>query len=59
VDAAAEAAVGGRDDVLPAGRVGEPDDPLRDELGMLGDVGGVGDHAGQDDLDVTRRIKIE
>ncbi len=50
VDAAAEAAVSGRDDVLPPDRLGVPGDPVRDDFRVLDDVGGVADHAGQDDL---------
>src|SRR6516162_8338069 len=50
VDAAAEAAVGGGDDIVPADRFGVPGNAVGDELGVLDDVGGVADHAGQDDL---------
>jgi hypothetical protein len=47
MDPAVEAAVGGGDHVLPADRFCEPDDAVRDEFGVLHDVGGVRDHAGR------------
>jgi hypothetical protein len=43
----AEAAVGGRDDVVPADRLGVPGDAVGDEFGVLDDVDGVADHAGR------------
>ena len=50
MDAAAEAAVGGGDDPLPADRAREARDALRHQLRMLDDVGGVAHDARQDDL---------
>src|SRR5262245_33934039 len=52
MDAAAEAAVGGRDHALLADQVGEAHDPLGDELGMLDHVGSMAHDAGQDQLAV-------
>ena len=40
VNAATEAAIGRGDDPLPADDVGETNDPLGDEFGMLDDIGG-------------------
>src|SRR5579875_1330252 len=49
-----EAAVGPCDDALPADALNEPLDPLRDELRMLDDVGGMGDDPRDDDLSVRQ-----
>ena len=43
----AETAVGRGDDPLPADQVREAKNALGDELGVLDDIGGVADHAGQ------------
>src|SRR5205823_11504253 len=48
--AAAEAAVAAGDDVFLADALGEALDPLRDNLGMLDDVGRMRDDAGDEDL---------
>jgi hypothetical protein len=47
---AAETAIGGGDDPLPADEVGEANNPLGDEFGVLDDVGGVADDPWQDQL---------
>ena len=47
------AAIGRGDDPLPADDVGETNDPLGDEFGMLDDIGGVTDDPGQDQLVVA------
>ncbi len=52
MDAAAETAVGCGDDVLASDQVGEADDAVGDQLGMLDDVGGVADDARKEDLAV-------
>src|ERR1700674_2739944 len=48
VHAAAEPAVGRGDDVLAAYRLGEADDPVGDQFGVLDQVGRVADDARQD-----------
>ena len=50
MDAAAEAAIGAGDDVLAPHQLGEAQDAVGDELGMLDHVGGVADDAGDQDL---------
>src|SRR5713101_3074060 len=44
-----EAAIGAGDDVLPSHDPGEADDALGDQLGVLHQVGGVADHARDQD----------
>jgi hypothetical protein len=39
-------AIGAAHDVLAADDFGQPHDALGDQLGMLDDIGGVADHAG-------------
>src|ERR1700730_10533210 len=51
---AAEAAIGGGDDPLPADEVGEAGNPLADELEMLDHIGGVADDTRQDQLVVGK-----
>src|SRR6202140_2478006 len=46
----AQSAIGASDHVRAPDRFGEVADSLRDELGMLDEVGGVADHARHDDL---------
>jgi hypothetical protein len=41
-----KSAVGAGDHVLAPDQTGKPRDALGDQLGMLDDVGGVADHAG-------------
>ena len=41
-----EAAIGAAHDIFAADDLGEPHDPLCHQFGMLDDVGGVRDHAG-------------
>src|SRR5436309_907397 len=48
VDAAAQSAIGRGDHPLLAYQLGKSPDTLGDQLGMLDDVGGVTDHARQD-----------
>src|SRR4030095_10092128 len=48
--AAAEAAVGARDDALAAHALREAPDALRDELRVLDHIGRMGDHARDEDL---------
>src|SRR5262249_38745202 len=50
VNPTAEAAVGAGDDVLPAHPVSEANDALGDQLGVLDQVGGMGDDARDKDL---------
>ncbi len=50
MDPAAQPAVRASDHVLPAHRLGEPGDPVGDEFRVLDHVGGVADHARDDDL---------
>src|SRR6516165_12244205 len=45
-----ETAIGAAHDVLAADQLGEPHYALCDELGMLDDVGGMADHAGDQNL---------
>ncbi len=45
-----KAAVGAAHDVLAADDLGEPHDPLGDQFGMLDDIGGVTDHARDQDF---------
>ena len=45
-----EAAIGAAHDVLAADDLGEPHDPLGDQFGMLDDIGGVTDHARDQDF---------
>src|SRR5882724_2769262 len=47
-----KAAVGSRDDVLATDDLGEPHDPFGDQFGVLHQVGGVTDHARNEDLPV-------
>lgn len=46
--ALSEAAIGARDHVLASDAIGVTDETLRDQLGMLDDIGRVADDAGQD-----------
>ena len=48
MDAAAEAAIGRGDDALAADEIGEPEDAVGDEIGVLDDVGRVADDPRQD-----------
>ena len=50
VEAAAETAISRGDDPLAADKVGEPQDPLGDEFGVLDDIGGVTDDPRQNQL---------
>src|SRR5205809_1950336 len=52
-----EAAVGARDDVVASHDPSEPDDALGDELGVLHEVGGVADDAGDQDHS-RRRLEL-
>src|ERR1700757_1106837 len=52
MDAAAETAIGRRNDPLFADKVRKPDDALRDEFGVLDDIGGVADDARQDQFTI-------
>src|SRR5215471_19102708 len=45
-----EAAIGARDHVLATDQLGKAQEPLGDELGMLDDIAGVGDDAGNKHL---------
>src|SRR3954453_19825254 len=56
MDAAAETAIGRGDDPLPADQVGKTKDALGDEVGVLDDIGGVADNAGQDHLVVRQLV---
>src|SRR5262245_65673848 len=42
-----KATIGAGDHILPADQLGEPDNALRDQLGVLDDVGGMADQAGK------------
>ena len=53
------AAIGGGDHVLAAHQLGEAHDALRDQLRMLHDVAGVGDHAGADHLALRQLDALE
>src|SRR5436190_16752041 len=50
VDPTAETAIGRGDDALAADDVGEAQDPVGNQLGVLDDVGGVADDSRQEDL---------
>ena len=50
MQAGAQPAIGAGDHVVAPDRYGEVANPLRDQLGMLDEVGGVADHARHDDL---------
>ena len=52
MDAAAKAAIGAGDDILPADDVGVAHDPVGDDLGMFDDVGRVADDARDEQLAV-------
>src|SRR5271167_265627 len=52
VDAPAKTAIGRGDDLLAADCIGKAQDTLGDQFGVLDDVGGVADHARQDQLAV-------
>src|SRR5271169_5319547 len=52
--AAAEAAIGRGDHPFPADALGEAQNALGDELGMLHHVGGVADNAGKNDFAVGK-----
>src|SRR5688572_13652616 len=54
-----EAAVGAGDDVLTPHEAGEADDALGDQLGVLHQVGGVADHARDEDHPVGRAELLE
>ena len=52
MDAPAEAAIGAGNDVLAPHDLGESQDAVGDELGVLDDVGGMADDTGDQDLPV-------
>src|SRR5579862_321449 len=52
--AAAEAAIGRGDHPFPADALGETQNTLGDEFGMLHHVGGMADHAGKNDFAVGK-----
>src|ERR1700744_3526990 len=57
MNASAEAAIGAGDNAFAADAVGETQNALRHEFGMLDDVGGMADDAGQNYL-VVRKLDV-